>query len=111
MIAALVEQVVHELALELSHTSDCRVLIETDRCTLLGRDVVELRVFLRRSFAQLTNDQWIELYHDHLAEFLNSAGLELAADEWFTPSRRFPSCGCWVTRPLTNPNEERLSGQ
>jgi hypothetical protein len=27
----------------------------------------------------------------------------LAADEWFTPSQRFPSCGCWIARPIERP--------
>jgi hypothetical protein len=103
MPVELIEQIVHDLALELSHSSDCRVLIETARRKLLGREVIELRVFLRQSPWQMTPDQWVWLYRDRFASILDSAGLELAADEWFTPSQRFSSCGCWI-----GPIERRL---
>jgi hypothetical protein len=103
MTVQSIEQIVHDLALELSHASDCRVLIETDRRKVLGREVIELRVFLRQSPWQMTADQWVWLYRDQFASILDSAGLELAADEWFTPSQRFSSCGCWIC-----PIERRL---
>jgi len=104
MAVKAVEKTVHDLALKLSRATDCSVLIETDRRTLLGRDVVELRVFLRQSPCLISADDWVWLYRNRLAAVLGRAGLELATDEWFTPSQRFPSCGCWVTRPTTNPN-------
>jgi len=104
MPVELIEQIVHDLALELSHSSDCRVLIETDRRKVLGREVIELRVFLRQSPWQMTADQWVWLYRNQFASILDSAGLELAADEWFTPSQRFSSCGCWI-----GPIEQRLN--
>lgn len=96
MVADVIEQIVHNLALELSHATDCRVLIETNQRTLLGRDVVELRVFLRQPPYKMTADTWVWLYRSRLVDVLDSAGLKLAADEWFTPSQRFPSCGCWI---------------
>jgi hypothetical protein len=96
MRAELMEQIVHDLALELSHASDCRVLIETDRRQVLGREVIELRVFLRQSPWQMTADQWVWLYRNQFAAILESAGLELAVDDWFTPSQRFSSLGCWI---------------
>jgi hypothetical protein len=102
MAVEMIEQVVHELALELSHVSDCRVLIETGRCRLLGRDMVELRVFLRQSPRQISTEHWVWLYRSSFAGVLDSAGLELAVDEWFTPSQRFPSFGCWITHPGGN---------
>lgn len=96
MTVQSIEQIVYDLALELSHSSDCRVLIETDRRKVLGREVIELRVFLRQASWQMTADQWVWLYRDQFASILGSAGLELAVDDWFTPSQRFSSCGCWI---------------
>jgi len=104
MAAKVVERAVHDLAFKLSRATDCSVLIETDRRTLLGRDVVELRVFLRQSPCLMTADDWVCLYRNRLEAVLGRAGLELAADEWFTPSQRFPSCGCWITRRAANSN-------
>jgi hypothetical protein len=104
MAKKVVEQTVRDLALNLSHATDCSVLIETDRRTLLGRDVVELRVFLRQSPCLMRIDDWSLLYRNRLAAVLGRAGLELATDEWFTPSQQFPSCGCWVMRRARNQN-------
>jgi hypothetical protein len=104
MVAVVVEQTVRDLALKLSDATDCRVLVETDRRTMLGREVVELRIFLRQPPYLMTADQWVRMYRNRLAAVFGLAGLELAADEWFTPSQRFPSCGCWITRPAADRN-------
>ena len=104
MATEMVEQVVHQLALELSYDADCRVLIETDRQKLLGSDVVELRIFLKNAPCQITADQWVGMYQNCLEPILDEAGLKLASDEWFTPSQRFPSCGCWIVCPAANQN-------
>jgi hypothetical protein len=107
MVTELVEQIVHYLALELSHAMEGRVLIETDRRSLFGRDVVELRVFLSYSPGRTAPDHWIERYRQRLATVFELAGMELAADEWFTPSQRFPSCGCWIMQH-SSPMKRRL---
>jgi hypothetical protein len=94
------KQIVHELALRLSREIDGRTRIETERRTIFGREVVELRVFLLQTPSRMTVDRWISTFCHRIAGVVDSAGLELAADESFTPSQRFPSCGFWVASPI-----------
>jgi hypothetical protein len=98
MRANVDRQFVHDLASELSRAFGVSTRIETDMRTWLGRNVIELRVFLLQVPSSTAAEQWVGLYRHRLEESLASAGLELAADEWFTPSQRFPSCGCWIER-------------
>jgi hypothetical protein len=109
MTAMIDKQIVHELAWELSQASDGRARIETERRTVVGREVVELRVFLLQAPSQMPADQWVGLYCDRFARILHSAGLELAADEWFTPSQRFPSCSCWIERSTSPHSGSRMN--
>jgi hypothetical protein len=94
------KQLVHEMAVNLSQAMDGHARVETEPRMVLGREVVELRVFLLQPPGLTAGDQWIRLYCHRLATLVEPAGLELAADEWFTPSQRFPSCGCWIARPV-----------
>ncbi len=99
MTGKAVEQIVHFLASELALASICRASVETQRKTILGRDIVELRVFLHTPPLGVAADPWLWHYRNDLVAVLGTAGLELAVDEWFTPSRQVPSCSCWIMRP------------
>jgi hypothetical protein len=109
MIANLDKQMVHELALNLSLAIDCRTRIETERRTVFGRDVIELRVFLLEAPSRIAVNRWVSMYCERLAEAVDSAGLEFVADECFTPSQRFPSCGFWVASPIRGRWQRRMS--
>jgi hypothetical protein len=100
MTRKTVEQIVLLLADELSQTLNCRALIETQRQTLLGREIVELRVYLHKPPSGMAADLWLSHYRSDLVAVLGSAGLELAVDDWFTPTRQIPSCSCWIMKPL-----------
>jgi hypothetical protein len=110
MNADCVEHTVRELALNLSQSMGSRVLVETDKRTVLDRDIVELRVYLREVNGSMTATRWAALYRQRLAVALDSIELELAVDEWFIPSQRFPSCGCWIMGPSVKlPIQKRLN--
>jgi hypothetical protein len=99
MQSALDKQVLHDLACDLAIALDGRARIETERRTLVGRDVVELRIFLLQVPSRMTADRWVFLYSERLPKALNSAGLELAVDTGFTPSQSITSFGFWVGLP------------
>src|SRR5271168_820424 len=94
-----VEQIVRLLASEQAQTSYCRVLIETQQQKVLGREIVELRIFLHTPPSDMAADLWLGQFRKSFETALILAGLELAVDDWFTPSQRVPSSSCWIMRP------------
>jgi hypothetical protein len=100
MAALLDKQIVHELALRLSREIDGRTRIETERRTVFGREVIELRVFLLQAPPRFTVERWLSTFCGRIGGVVAAAGLELAADEGFTPSQSFPSCGFWIASPI-----------
>ena len=93
----MIEQVLKMLVVDIAQTRDCSVRIETQCWTALGRDIVELRVFLNRHPLEMLPHRWIGFYRNQLKSVLRDLGLQLAVDEWFEPSPLSPSCGCWIT--------------
>ena len=103
----LVEQIVGLLARELSQATANQVLIETQRQKLFGSDIIELRVLLRALPYDMPAEPWLWHYRRNLVPVLNAAGLELAVDDWFIPSQRFPSCSCWIKCPNGLPESKK----